>query len=98
MKLHSHYLIVINIDVNGSTNLGQMESAEIFNRLGSIHFGIDFEQVDEDSAATAKSMFLKAANINQSFQSWLGVGKACLVLKQFDEAEDALSVDNCYPC
>jgi hypothetical protein len=48
---------------------------------------------DVELAKKAKSMYLRASTCNPTSQSWLGVGKACMALGQFDQAEDALAVN-----
>ena len=40
----------------------------------------------------AKAMYIHASEIKPTSQTWLGVGKACYLLKEYSEAEDALSV------
>jgi len=40
----------------------------------------------------AKAMYIHASEIKPSSQTWLGVGKACYLLKEYSEAEDALAV------
>ncbi|KAJ3416941.1 Cilia- and flagella-associated protein 70 [Chytridiales sp. JEL 0842] len=49
---------------------------------------------DTNFAKMAKSMFLRACEAHASAQSWLGVGKACIALGEYDEAEDALAEAN----
>lgn len=51
------------------------------------------QNVDENSARIAKSMYLKACGIHGTSQSWLGAGRACFALKEYDEAEDSFSVN-----
>ncbi|KAJ3142013.1 Cilia- and flagella-associated protein 70 [Physocladia obscura] len=43
-------------------------------------------------AKKAKTMYIRACEIEPSSSSWLGVAKASIMLGQFDEAEDSLSV------
>lgn len=50
--------------------------------------------VDFSLALIAKSMFLKACSTNPSSDSWLGAGRACFALKEYQEAEDALAEAN----
>jgi Flp pilus assembly protein TadD len=52
------------------------------------------QMVDEISARLAKNMYLKACSISGTSQTWLGVGRACYALKEYDEAEDAFSEAN----
>ncbi|KAH6572162.1 hypothetical protein BASA50_005685 [Batrachochytrium salamandrivorans] len=52
------------------------------------------ESVDIGLALIAKNMFLKATCIAPSSQSWLGAGKACFALKEYQEAEDAFAEAN----
>jgi len=42
----------------------------------------------------AKAMYIHASEIKPTSQTWLGVGKACYLLKEYSEAEDALSEAN----
>jgi tetratricopeptide (TPR) repeat protein len=42
----------------------------------------------------AKAMYIHASEIKPSSQTWLGVGKACYLLKEYSEAEDAFSEAN----
>jgi len=42
----------------------------------------------------AKAMYIHASEIKPSSQTWLGVGKACYLLKEYSEAEDALAEAN----
>ncbi|RKO83519.1 hypothetical protein BDK51DRAFT_34747, partial [Blyttiomyces helicus] len=68
----------------------------IYVRLGSIYLqnATSAKPIDASLARLGKSMYLRACELNGSSVSWLGVGKACLALKEFDEAEDALSEAN----
>ncbi|KAJ3276552.1 Cilia- and flagella-associated protein 70 [Terramyces sp. JEL0728] len=52
----------------------------------------DNVEFDESWARIAKSMFLKACEIQGTCLSWLGAGQACFALKEFEQAEDAFSV------
>jgi hypothetical protein len=52
---------------------------------------------DEESARAAKAMCLKACEIKPTSSAWLSVGRACLYLHEFEEAEDAFAVDLIYP-
>ncbi|KAL2919158.1 hypothetical protein HK105_201433 [Polyrhizophydium stewartii] len=52
------------------------------------------EAVDTSLALIAKSMFLKASAIAPSSQSWLGAGKTCFALREYQEAEDAFAEAN----
>ena len=45
-------------------------------------------------AKQAKTMSLYACENSPSSSSWLGVGKACIVLEEYDQASDALSEAN----
>jgi hypothetical protein len=45
-------------------------------------------------AKQAKTLFLRACEISPTSTSWLGVGKACIVLGELDQAENALSEAN----
>jgi tetratricopeptide (TPR) repeat protein len=67
----------------------------IYIRLGLIAVEIGQRKPkDQDQIRIAKAMFLKACQIKPSCESWLGVGKACLQLKEYDQAEDALTEAN----
>ena len=48
--------------------------------------------VDASGARVAKSMFLRACQLEPSSRTWLGVGKAAWALEELVEAEDAFSV------
>eukprot|EP00842_Homolaphlyctis_polyrhiza_P001645 jgi/Hompol1/2481/HPOL_006011-RA len=50
--------------------------------------------VDTSLALIAKNMYLKACAIQPSSQAWLGAGKTCFALKEYDEAEDAFAEAN----
>ncbi|KAI8929249.1 hypothetical protein BC831DRAFT_6458 [Entophlyctis helioformis] len=52
------------------------------------------ESVDVSNALIAKNMYLKACAIAPSAQSWLGAGKTCFALKEYQEAEDAFAEAN----
>lgn len=80
---------------------------QIYLRLGTIYLTEGYQNtisdepvnwttiaVNENSARVAKSMFLVACTIKGTSETWLGVGKSCLALKEYSEAEDALAV----PC
>ncbi|KAJ3214771.1 Cilia- and flagella-associated protein 70 [Dinochytrium kinnereticum] len=54
----------------------------------------DRSQIELNAARMAKTMFLRACEMKPSSKSWLGVGKACLAVGEFGEAEDALSEAN----
>lgn len=57
----------------------------IYLRLGSTF-------LDRNGWGDAKAIFLKTLEIkNNSSLSWLGLGKACLRLGDFKEAEEALT-------
>ncbi len=49
---------------------------------------------DEDAAALteAKLLLLKACEVAPTASTWLGVGKVCFRLKEYNDAEDAFSV------
>ncbi|KAI9098181.1 hypothetical protein DFS34DRAFT_619887 [Phlyctochytrium arcticum] len=68
----------------------------VYMRLGSIHLhqAISRKPVDVAGARMAKSMYLRACHAGPSAASWLGVGRACLALETWDEAEDALAEAN----
>jgi hypothetical protein len=51
------------------------------------------QKADENYARIAKTMYLNACSINGTSQSWLGAGRACFALKEYEEAEDAFSVN-----
>ncbi|KAJ3196420.1 Cilia- and flagella-associated protein 70 [Irineochytrium annulatum] len=84
--------------------------AQIYVRLGSVYLiNIDQTQLlscvtggqtperasaDANFAKLAKTMFLRACEITPSSKSWLGVGRACMVVGDYEEAEDALSEAN----
>jgi predicted Zn-dependent protease len=72
------------------------EFSMVYVRLASIYYqqATDAEDIaiEEKKAKLAAAMYLKACELNPTSRSWLGVGKACLLLKEYKEAEDALSV------
>jgi tetratricopeptide (TPR) repeat protein len=45
-------------------------------------------------AKQAKTLFLRACEASPSSTSWLGAGRACIVLEELDQAENALSEAN----
>lgn len=48
---------------------------------------------------TAKEIYLHLCQLSPSAQTWLGVGIACMKLKNYDEAEQALAEANLLnPC
>ncbi len=47
---------------------------------------------DFESMTRIKSMFMKAAELSPSSRSWLGVAKACTLLGEHGNAEEALLV------
>jgi cytochrome c-type biogenesis protein CcmH/NrfG len=69
---------------------------QIYIRLGSIylHESLNRNPVDQNSAQIAKSMFLKSCHIYPTSRSWLGVGRACVLLEEFVDAEDAFAEAN----
>jgi tetratricopeptide (TPR) repeat protein len=67
----------------------------IYIRLGLIALEIGCRHSkDHVQVRIAKAMFLKACQVKPTCESWLGVGKACFQLQEYDEAEDALSEAN----
>jgi hypothetical protein len=84
IRLGSIYLASISTVANGT----------IFRASKSNLPAIEHNQYVQDMnlAKVAKSMYLRACESSPSSQSWLGVGKACLVLGDQEEAEDALAV------
>ena len=69
----------------------------VYSRLGSIYLsksnGKDSRN-DNYYAKMAKTMYLRACEISPSSQTWLGVGRACYILENYIESEDALSEAN----
>ena len=52
-------------------------------------------QVDKDSSLrSAKSIFSRASQLYPSSRTWGGLGIACYLLKEYENAEDALSEAN----
>ncbi|KAJ1551557.1 Cilia- and flagella-associated protein 70, partial [Nowakowskiella sp. JEL0078] len=61
--------------------------SHIYIRLGTLYLKVSrFRE--------ARTMYLRACEIDATSKSWLGVGKACLLLTEYEEAEDALSEAN----
>lgn len=59
----------------------------ILERLGMIY-------IERKAWGDAKTVFLKCTKENNTMNSWLNLGIACLRLNQFEEAEDALTQAN----
>lgn len=89
------------------TNTDATDLGLIYTRLGHIHllqaFGEEEVttvlpppgvQVHYEEANQAKTMYLKACELDPSSWTWLGVGKACLILEDWEEAEDAFAEAN----
>ncbi|KAI9002325.1 hypothetical protein BC832DRAFT_114900 [Gaertneriomyces semiglobifer] len=70
--------------------------ALVYVRLGTIYLNKANAdgRLDGNMARMAKSMFLRASSVSPTSASWLGVGRACLVMHNYDEAEDALAEAN----
>ena len=47
---------------------------------------------DDENLPRVKSLFMRAAELNPSSRSWLGVAKACTLLGEHASAEEALLV------
>ncbi|KAJ3355461.1 Cilia- and flagella-associated protein 70 [Entophlyctis luteolus] len=63
--------------------------------LGSITKKVSERSYAEvEHAKKAKTMYIQASEIKPSSKSWLGVARACILLGQYDEAEDSLSEAN----
>lgn len=87
-------------------NLNSSQNDLIYNRLGEIYLREAYPQSvelisqqfsaavkpDISLALIAKDLFLKSCALKPSCQNWLGVGKACLAVGDFEDAEDAFAV------
>jgi tetratricopeptide (TPR) repeat protein len=89
---------------NGNSILQGDSSNLVYLRMGYLYLDQAYEQssadpvdeedadVDASLAMISKEMYLRACKSSSTCESWLGVGRACLALKQYDEAEEALAV------
>ena len=50
------------------------------------------KSADDESLPRVKALFMRAAELNTSSRSWLGVAKACTLLGEHDHAEEAILV------
>lgn len=74
----------------------------VHTRLGTIYLHhiaaktlrYDTPQQHNFLARQAKTMFLRACETTPSSSAWLGTGKACIILNELDQAENALSEAN----
>ncbi|KND04050.1 uncharacterized protein SPPG_01495 [Spizellomyces punctatus DAOM BR117] len=68
----------------------------VYTRLGSLYLrnAVENSRIDVSMARLSKSMYLRASGIAPSTASWLGAGKACMALEDWEEAEDALAEAN----
>ena len=48
--------------------------------------------ITKSIATMSKTMYLRACEIAPTSRTWLGVGRACFILGEFDEAEDSWAV------
>ncbi|KAI8835610.1 hypothetical protein BJ741DRAFT_607390 [Chytriomyces cf. hyalinus JEL632] len=63
--------------------------------LGSITKKVsDRTYAEVELAKRAKTMYIRACELKPSSQSWTGVAKACILLNQYEEAEESLSEAN----
>jgi hypothetical protein len=61
--------------------------------LGDIHWIEALEQDDyEIHVNISKTMYLKATKGQGTSHCWLGAGRACFALQEYQEAEDAFCV------
>ncbi|KAJ1566520.1 Cilia- and flagella-associated protein 70, partial [Cladochytrium tenue] len=74
-----------------------------YERLGNLHLrqcgaivgdAAARPPAEVDHAKRAKSLFLRGCEAGQSARGWLGVGRACMVLGSYAEAEDAFAEAN----
>ncbi|KAI8802085.1 hypothetical protein BJ742DRAFT_873493 [Cladochytrium replicatum] len=68
--------------------------ALVYNRLGTIYLHMFQKTKESHYGKLARTMYLRATEKNPSAACWLGVGRACLALQNYEEAEDALSEAN----
>ncbi|KAJ3101698.1 Cilia- and flagella-associated protein 70 [Phlyctochytrium planicorne] len=89
IRLGTVYLITVKSLIQVNLDQHHLSHAVRVQKLKA-----ELSQVEINAAKLAKTMFLRACELVPSSKSWLGVGKACIALGEFTEAEDALSEAN----
>ncbi|KAJ3297860.1 Cilia- and flagella-associated protein 70 [Borealophlyctis nickersoniae] len=74
--------------------LGSLYLRNATSSTGSVVTTPAKANLDMTFARMAKTMYLRACEINPTAQSWLGAGKVCFALGDYEEAEDALAEAN----
>ncbi|KAI9204949.1 uncharacterized protein BJ171DRAFT_423701, partial [Polychytrium aggregatum] len=92
---HNLALIYLRLGHLYLRKAGFVPSDSIRCLLGEISESQDalgFKTQDTHSANLAKAIYIKSCELEPTSNGWLGVGKACLALSEYAEAEDSLAV------